>query len=66
MMSMGEGVANVLGFHSNTLYTIHGDDHELASNISSTPINENLVNILDCLCLIMAVIKEYIILYIDP
>ena len=42
MMSMGEGVANVLVFHSNTLYTIHGDDHEMVGNISSTPINEKL------------------------
>ena len=42
MMSMGEGVANVLGFHSNTLYTIHGDDHEMVGNISSTQDMGNL------------------------
>ena len=42
MMSMGEGVSNVLGFHSNTLYTIHGDGHERVGNISFTPINEKL------------------------
>ena len=42
MMTMCEGLANVLGFHSNTMYNIHGDDHEMVSNISSTPINEKL------------------------
>ena len=41
-MTLGEGLANVLGFQSNTMYSIHGDDHEMVSNISSTPINEKL------------------------
>ena len=41
-MAMGEGIANVLGFHSNSLYPIRGDDHEMISTISSIPINKKL------------------------
>ena len=41
-MAMGEGIADVLGFHTNSLYSIRGDDHEMISTISSSPINEKL------------------------
>ena len=41
-MTMGEGVANVLGFRSNTLYPIRGDDQEMISTVSTIPINEKL------------------------
>ena len=41
-MAMGEGIANVLGFRTNSLYSIRGDDHEMVSSISTTPINEKL------------------------
>ena len=41
-MAMREGIANVLGFRTNSLYSIRGDDHEMVSSISTTPINEKL------------------------
>ena len=41
-VAMGEGIADVLGFRTNGLYSIRGDDHEMISTISSTPINEKL------------------------
>ena len=41
-MAMGEGIANVLGFRTNSLYSIRGDDHEMISTISTTPVNEKL------------------------
>ena len=41
-MAMGEGIANVLGFRTNSLYSVRGDDHEMISTISTTPINEKL------------------------
>ena len=39
---MGEGIADVLGFRTNSLYSIRGDDPEMVSTISTTPINEKL------------------------
>ena len=41
-MAMGEVIANVLGFRTNSLYSIRGDDPEMISTISSTAINEKL------------------------
>ena len=41
-MAMGEGIADVLGFCTNSLYSIRGDDPETVSTISTTPINEKL------------------------
>ena len=41
-MAMGEGIADVLGFRTNSLYSIRGDDPETVSTISTTPINEKL------------------------
>ena len=38
-MAMGEGIADVLGFRTNSLYSIRGDDPETVSTISTTPIN---------------------------
>ena len=42
MMHMGEGIANILGFHSNTVYPIHGDDYERLGTMSTKAINEKL------------------------
>ena len=37
-IAMGEGIADGLGFRTNSLYSIRGDDHEMISTISSTPV----------------------------
>ena len=42
VIHVGEGLANVLGFHSNTAYPIYGDDYERSNTISITPINDKL------------------------
>ena len=42
MIHIGEGLADVLVFHSNTAYPIYGDDYERSNTISTTPINDKL------------------------
>ena len=39
-LHMEHGMANILGFHSSTLYTILGEDQQLKSSISITTIDQ--------------------------
>ena len=40
-LHMGQGLANILGFHSSTLYTILSGDQQMKAAVSTTNINQN-------------------------